>query len=95
MRLCSALFLPRCDSLCAEVFLRGVSAVFCSFNARKEFDSRFVWSICGEFRSERTENALNCDEIVAKVWFTVLRSEFSKNCFIFVNHIGHKVPQAQ
>ena len=33
-------------------------------------------------------------EIVLKLWFTVLRSEFSKNCFIFVNHIGHKVPRA-
>ena len=51
--------LPRCDFLCAETFARGASAVFRSFKARKEFDSRFIWLFFVEFRSEDTKKWLN------------------------------------
>ena len=80
-RKCSCGVCPRCFA----ALMRGKNSIRGLFG-------RFVVNFG---RKGRRSIALNCDEIVAKVWFTVLRSEFSKNCFIFVNHIGHKVPQAQ
>ena len=60
--------------LVAEVFLRGVSAVFCSFKARKEFDSMFMCLIFVEFRSEKAQDALNLLKLVTFFQFAQTRS---------------------